>query len=90
MEATFGSGMGLIMTAIVGGVIGWLASMVMKTNAQMGMIANVIVGIVGANLGAWLAGLIGFAATSALAAVVVAVIGASVLIGLLRALGIFR
>ena len=90
MEGTFGSGMGLIMTAIVGGIVGWLASMVMKTNAQMGMIANVIVGIVGANLGAWLAGLIGFAPTGLLAAVIVAVIGASVLIGILRALGIFR
>ncbi len=82
--------MGLIMTAIVGGIIGWLASMVMKADAQMGWIANVIVGIVGANLGVWLAGLIGFAATSGLATVIVAVIGASVLIGILRALGIFK
>jgi uncharacterized membrane protein YeaQ/YmgE (transglycosylase-associated protein family) len=64
--------------------------MVMKTNAQMGMIANVVVGIIGANLGAWLAALIGLAPTSVLAAVIVAVIGASVLIGLLRALGIFK
>jgi uncharacterized membrane protein YeaQ/YmgE (transglycosylase-associated protein family) len=82
--------MGLIMTAIVGGIIGWLASMVMKADAQMGVIANVIVGIVGANLGTWLAGLIGFAPTSALAVVIAAVIGASVLIAILRALGIFR
>ena len=90
MEAALGTGMGLIMTAIVGGIIGWLASMVMKTNAQMGVIANVIVGIVGANLGAWLARLIGFAPTSGLAVVIIAVFGASVLIALLRALGIFK
>lgn len=82
--------MNWIVTIIVGAIVGWLASMVMKTNAQMGMIANVVVGIIGANLGAWLAALIGLAPTSVLAAVIVAVIGASVLIGLLRALGIFK
>jgi uncharacterized membrane protein YeaQ/YmgE (transglycosylase-associated protein family) len=90
MEAAFGTGTGLIMTAIIGGIIGWLASMVMKTNAQMGMIANVVVGIVGANLGGWLARLLGFAPTSALAALLVAVIGASVLIAVLKALNIFK
>jgi uncharacterized membrane protein YeaQ/YmgE (transglycosylase-associated protein family) len=39
--------MGLIVTLIIGGVIGWLASLVMKTGAQMGVIANIIVGILG-------------------------------------------
>ena len=43
--------MALIVTLIVGGIIGWLASIVMKTNAQMGMIANIVVGIVGSWLG---------------------------------------
>jgi len=90
MDAAVGSGMGIIMSAIIGGIIGWLASMVMKTNAQMGMIANVLVGIVGANLGAWLAGLIGIAPHSMIGGVIVAIIGASLLIGLLRALGIFK
>ena len=51
--------MNLIVQLIVGGVIGWLASMVMKTNAQMGVIANILVGIVGAGLGGWLAGQLG-------------------------------
>jgi uncharacterized membrane protein YeaQ/YmgE (transglycosylase-associated protein family) len=45
---------GLILSLIVGGVCGWIASVLMKTNAQMGIIANVIVGIVGAVLGRWL------------------------------------
>jgi len=36
---------------IVGGILGWLASMVMKTNDQQGIILNIIVGIVGAFLG---------------------------------------
>src|SRR3989304_433493 len=49
----------LILMLIVGGVVGWLASMVMKTNAQMGVIANVVVGIVGSALGSWLFGIVG-------------------------------
>lgn len=42
--------MGLIIVLIVGGVLGWLASIVMKTDAQQGLILNVVVGIVGALL----------------------------------------
>ncbi|OJU13423.1 MAG: transglycosylase [Caulobacterales bacterium 68-7] len=42
--------MGLIILLIVGGVIGWLASLVMRTDAQQGIILNVVVGIVGALL----------------------------------------
>jgi uncharacterized membrane protein YeaQ/YmgE (transglycosylase-associated protein family) len=48
--------MNLLIWLIVGGVIGWLASIVMKTNAQQGIVLNVIVGIVGAVLGGWLMG----------------------------------
>lgn len=43
--------MGIIMWLIVGGVIGWLASMVMRTDAQQGILLNIIVGIVGAFIG---------------------------------------
>jgi uncharacterized membrane protein YeaQ/YmgE (transglycosylase-associated protein family) len=45
--------MNLIIWLIVGGLIGWVASMIMKTNAQQGVILNVVVGIVGALLGGW-------------------------------------
>jgi uncharacterized membrane protein YeaQ/YmgE (transglycosylase-associated protein family) len=82
--------MNWIVTIIIGGVIGWLASMLMKTDAQMGMIANVIVGIVGSALGFWLAGVLGIGAGSQIGAWLIAVVGAAVLIGLLRALGVFR
>ena len=81
--------MGFILWIIIGGVIGWLASIIMKTNAQMGILANVIVGIVGAWLGSWLAGLLGIAATG-LGTYIVAVIGAVILIALLRAIGVFK
>ena len=48
--------MGLIMWLIVGGVVGWLASMVMRTDAQQGIILNIVVGIIGAFLGGLLLG----------------------------------
>ena len=46
--------MGVIIWLIVGGICGWLASIIMRTNAQQGIVLNVIVGIIGAVLGGWL------------------------------------
>ena len=43
--------MGLIVWLVVGGVVGWLASMVMRTDAQQGLLLNIVVGIVGAFIG---------------------------------------
>ena len=77
-------------TIVVGGIVGWLASLFMKTNAQMGIIANVVVGIVGSSLGFWLAGLVGLAAYGAIARWAVAVVGAAALIFILKAVGIFK
>jgi len=45
--------MNLILWLVLGGVIGWLASMLMKTDGQQGIILNVVVGIVGALIGGW-------------------------------------
>ena len=52
--------MGIIMWLIVGGVIGWLASMIMRTDAQQGIFLNIIVGIVGAFIGGFLGSALGF------------------------------
>jgi uncharacterized membrane protein YeaQ/YmgE (transglycosylase-associated protein family) len=82
--------MGWIATIVIGGIVGWLASIIMKTNAQMGLIANVLVGVVGSSLGFWLAGLLGFVATGGIARYIVAILGAAVLIGILKALGFFK
>jgi len=82
--------MGWIITIIIGGIIGWLASIVMKTNAQMGIIANVLVGIVGSVLGSWLAGVLGVAPTSALVGYLISIVGAVILIAILKMLGIFK
>lgn len=45
--------MNFIIWLVVGGLIGWLASMLMKTNDQQGLFLNVVVGIVGALLAGW-------------------------------------
>ena len=82
--------MDILITIIVGGIVGWLASIVMKTNAQMGILANIIVGIVGSFLGYWLAGLLGIAAGGGIVRWVVAVLGAVILIVILKALKIFK
>jgi uncharacterized membrane protein YeaQ/YmgE (transglycosylase-associated protein family) len=46
--------MGLILALIIGGIIGWLASIVMRTDAQQGILLNIVVGVVGAVLGSFL------------------------------------
>jgi uncharacterized membrane protein YeaQ/YmgE (transglycosylase-associated protein family) len=46
--------MNIIIWLFVGGLIGWVASMIMKTNAEQGALLNIIVGILGAMLGGWL------------------------------------
>lgn len=81
--------MNLIIQLIIGGVIGWLASIAMKTNAQMGIIANVIVGIVGAGLGGWLSVQLGIGGPPVMSWVM-AVVGAAILIAVLRAIGVFK
>jgi uncharacterized membrane protein YeaQ/YmgE (transglycosylase-associated protein family) len=82
--------MGLLISIIIGGIIGWLASLIMKTDAQMGIIANILVGIVGSALGHFLAGAIGLAAYGMVGRLIVSVVGAVLLIAILRALGIFH
>jgi len=82
--------MGWLITLIIGGIVGWLASIVMKTSAQMGLIANVLVGIVGSFLGFWAAGALGIAPTGGILRFIVALVGALALIFILRALGIFK
>jgi uncharacterized membrane protein YeaQ/YmgE (transglycosylase-associated protein family) len=82
--------MNWIVMIVVGGIVGWLASIVMKTNAQMGLLGNVIVGIVGSVLGFWLAGVLGLATYGLIAQGIVAVAGAAILIFILKALGVFK
>ena len=48
--------MGIIIWLIVGGIVGWLASIIMRRDAQQGVILNIVVGIIGALLAGWLFG----------------------------------
>jgi uncharacterized membrane protein YeaQ/YmgE (transglycosylase-associated protein family) len=82
--------MSFIVAIVIGGIIGWLASKVMKTDAQMGVLANIVVGVVGSVLGHWLAGALGIAAFGSIGSFIISLIGAVVLIAILRALGFFR
>ena len=72
----------LIVWLVIGGIIGWLASLIMKTDAQQGIILNVVVGIVGALIGGWLiAPLIG---GSGIMGYVSALIGAIILLAIVN------
>ena len=81
--------MNFIIWLIVGGVIGWLASMLMKTNDQQGMVLNVVVGIVGAILGGWLISpLVGVGTINqdnfSLPAMLVSFLGAAILLAIVN------
>ena len=80
--------MGIILWIIFGALVGWVASLVMKTDANQGTLLNIVVGIVGAVVGGWLMGAIGQAPISGfnLYGFVVALIGACVLIAVLKLL----
>ena len=82
--------MNFIISLVIGGIVGWIASIVMKTNAQMGWIANVVIGVVGSAIGFWVAGLLGLAAAGGIARFLVAIAGAVLLIVILQALGVFK
>lgn len=84
--------MNLIIWLILGGIVGWLASKVMHTDAQQGIFLNIVVGIVGAWLGGWLvAPLVGGATINqndfSFSALIVSFVGAVILLAIVN---IFR
>lgn len=77
--------MGLIVWIIVGGVIGWLASIIMRTDAQQGILLNIVVGIIGAFVGGLL--ISGGSINSApltITSFLVSLLGAVVLLGVVN------
>lgn len=77
--------MSIIGWIVIGAVAGWLASMIMGRNARMGWLSNIIVGIVGALIGGFVWGLITgapFIATFSLGTLLVAIVGAVVLLAI--------
>jgi len=81
--------MNIILMLIVGGLIGWIASIIMRTNAQQGVILNIIVGIVGALLaGLLLAPMLGTGTLTqgdfSLPSLLVSLLGAVVLLAIVN------
>ena len=81
--------MNFIIWLIVGGVIGWLASIVMNTNEQQGTFLNVVVGIIGAMLGGWfISPLVGVSTINqdnfSLPAMLVSFVGAAILLAIVN------
>ena len=81
--------MNFIIWLVVGGLIGWVASMIMKTDAQQGVILNVVVGIVGAFLAGWfISPMVGVGTINqnnfSLASVLVSLVGAVILLAIVN------
>lgn len=79
----------LIIWLVIGGIIGWVASLLMRTDAQQGVFLNVVVGIVGAALAGWfISPLVGVATINqgsfSLGGLVVSLLGAIVLLAIVN------
>ena len=72
--------MNFLIMLIVGGIAGWLASMVMRTDGQQGIILNVVVGIIGGLLGGFLLPMVGLSFGGTVGFLITAFIGAVVLL----------
>ncbi len=80
--------MGIILWIIFGALVGWVASLIMKTDAQQGAVLNIVIGIIGAVIGGSIMSFFGESGVSGfnLYSFMVALLGAVVLIYLIRLL----
>lgn len=80
--------MAIILWIVFGALVGWIASLIMDTDAEQGAMLNIVVGIVGAVIGGWLMSVIGKTGVTDfnLYSFLVALLGACVLIALVKAL----
>lgn len=80
--------MDIIIWIIFGALVGWIASLIMKTDAEQGWLLNIIVGVVGAVIGGWLMNVIGKSGAGGfnLYSFLVALLGACVLIAIVKAI----
>lgn len=79
-------GMNILMWILFGALVGWIASLIMKTDAEQGAVGNIIVGIIGAFLGGAVARIFGGAGVTGfnLGSLLVAILGSMILIFFLR------
>lgn len=80
--------MELILWIVFGAIVGWLASVIMKTSGQQNLLLDIIVGIIGAVLGGWIFSFFGAAPAEGFSfySFVVALIGAVVLLAIVKAI----
>ena len=78
--------MGIILWIVFGAIVGWLASIIMKTNT--GVILDIVIGIVGALLGGWIMSMLGHSTVTGfnLYSFLVALLGAVVLLAIVKAI----
>ena len=76
--------MGIILWLLIGGIVGWLASKIMKTDAQMGVLANILIGILGAFLGSQLLGGYSINTGISIRSILISLVGAVMLLGLIN------
>ncbi|NLA42885.1 GlsB/YeaQ/YmgE family stress response membrane protein [Candidatus Saccharibacteria bacterium] len=79
--------MGILAWIIVGGLAGWVASIIMKTNEKQGALANVVVGVIGAMIGGWVMSLVGNrpdVMSFSIGSFLVALLGAVILLAILK------
>ncbi|MFZ2507873.1 MAG: GlsB/YeaQ/YmgE family stress response membrane protein [Steroidobacteraceae bacterium] len=84
--------MNILIWLVIGGLLGWVASMFMGTNGRQGIILNVVVGIVGAVVGGWLlSGVFGSSTINqgnfSMSGLFVSLLGAIVLLAIVKLLG---
>lgn len=80
--------MSFIIWIVVGALAGWIASMIMKTDAQMGALANIVVGVVGALIGGWVVSLFGIDVVGGafrIESILTAILGSVILLAVLKA-----
>ncbi|MDO8512500.1 MAG: GlsB/YeaQ/YmgE family stress response membrane protein [bacterium] len=80
--------MGIIVWIIFGGLVGWVASLIMNTDGHQGIFLNIIVGVIGAVIGGWLMGLVGKGGVVGFNfySFLVALLGACVFVAVLKAI----
>ena len=79
--------MGIILWIVFGALVGWIASVIMKTDAEQGAVLNIVVGVVGAVIGGWLMSIVGESGVQGfnLYSFLVAILGACALIAAVKA-----
>lgn len=76
----------ILLWIVFGGLVGWVASLLMGTNAQQGVFLNVVIGIAGAVIGGFLARLLGLGAITGFNVIsfIIALVGAVLLLGIVK------